>query len=430
MAAGITDKFTETTNGTRPVPTTLTALLGSGSSPGTATCGALTGWATATAVHFIIYTIDVNGRKVAGSQTDWKGIVSGNTITSLALKAGTNNGYSIGAVVECAPTAAWADDVTEGIRVEHNQDGTHAAITATSLVASGNSTATSHISTGDAQLRSISLETIHSHFVFDFVQSGCVWSGDSYASTRAASMTAGVVYLSGRRVPVALVTARLFTASKDTYIDVDNTGTITYTEVTNNAASPALTAGSIRIGIIVTGASNIAAAGSVNQGEIDKILPIASSVAYSVTDSLGNLICPRDPNRKVLGYRMLGSSFVTSSSGNVAITGLSMPIIAPAGRKIRIRTSFYAIQTNAGAPHVGANNVWDGTVGTTQIDGKGLYIAVNGNDVPLTPNDAVVQIPAGGAKTYNASINVGATNQKTISANLTTLPTFIIAELV
>lgn len=125
MAADINDKFTEATNGSRPVATTLTAILPSGSSPGTATCGALTGWPTATAVHFIIYTVDVNGRKVSGSQTDWKGIVSGSTITGLVLKAGTNNGYSIGAVVEAAPTAAWADDVTEGIAVEHNQDGTH-----------------------------------------------------------------------------------------------------------------------------------------------------------------------------------------------------------------------------------------------------------------------------------------------------------------
>lgn len=124
MAASINDKFTEATNGSRPVPTTLTALLPSGASPGTATCGALTGWPTATAVHFIIYTIDVNGNKVSGSQTDWKGIVSGSTITGLVLKAGTNNGYSIGAVVEAAPTAAWADDLTEGIAVSLDQDGT------------------------------------------------------------------------------------------------------------------------------------------------------------------------------------------------------------------------------------------------------------------------------------------------------------------
>lgn len=139
MAANINDKFTEATNGSRPVPTTLTALLPSGASPGTATCGALTGWPTATAVHFIIYTVDVNGRKVSGSQTDWKGIVSGSTITGLVLKAGTNNGYAIGAVVQASPTAAWADDVTEGLSVSLDQDGTlkSGAVDVTAVIADG-----------------------------------------------------------------------------------------------------------------------------------------------------------------------------------------------------------------------------------------------------------------------------------------------------
>lgn len=123
MPAAITDKFTEATNGTRPVPTTLTAIKAVGAA--SISCGALTGWPTATAVHFIIYTTDVSGNKVAGSQTDWKGIVSGTSITNLTLKAGTDNGYSVGAIVEAAPTAAWADDLTEGILVEHEQDGTH-----------------------------------------------------------------------------------------------------------------------------------------------------------------------------------------------------------------------------------------------------------------------------------------------------------------
>ena len=35
---------------------------------------------------------------------------------------------------------------------------------------------------------------------FDYVASGCVWTGDAYASTRAASMTSGVVYIDGKRL--------------------------------------------------------------------------------------------------------------------------------------------------------------------------------------------------------------------------------------
>ena len=110
-------------------------------------------------------------------------------------------------------------------------------------------------------------------------------------------MTSGVIYINGRRLTASAVAAQSFTASKDTYIDAsdngDGTALLTYTEVANNAASPALAANNVRIGIIVTGAITIAAAGSVNHGQEDKVLTFASSVPYAVTDSLGNLLFPR-----------------------------------------------------------------------------------------------------------------------------------------
>ncbi len=144
MAANINDKFTSATNGSRPSPTTLTAIHTGGDT--TMTCNALTGWPTDTAVHFVIYTTDTDGNKVAGSQTDWKGVVSGSTLTNCVLKAGTDSGYSIGAIVECAPTAAWADDLTDGLRVEHDQDGTHSDITATSITATTGTFTTVNVS--------------------------------------------------------------------------------------------------------------------------------------------------------------------------------------------------------------------------------------------------------------------------------------------
>jgi hypothetical protein len=57
MSATVTDKFTKASSGTRPTPTTLTATLASGASPGTATCAALTGWPTDTAV-LLLYLYD------------------------------------------------------------------------------------------------------------------------------------------------------------------------------------------------------------------------------------------------------------------------------------------------------------------------------------------------------------------------------------
>lgn len=432
MAASINDKFTEATNGSRPVPTTLTAILASGASPGTATCGALTGWATATAVHFIIYTVDVNGRKVSGSQTDWKGVVSGSTITGLVLKAGTNNGYAIGAIVEAAPTAAWADDVTEGIMVEHKQTGAHATVTADSVASAGavsgtTISGTAINSSGDMQLRSTSLEAVHGEWLRDYVASGGVWSGDSYGSTRAASMTAAVVYIAGRRVSVTAVTARTFTASKDTYMDVDNTGTITYTEVANNAASPALSAGNLRLGVIITAAGSIANVGSVNQGQEDKLLPIASSTPYQVTDSLGNMICNRDPFSKIVGYRQITTS--PTAAALAAVTGLSMPVIVPANRKIKFRIVpgvFVGVDT---ASVQGCVSIWDGTVGSgTQLaEGRMSTAAINQSSGVVCET---IRTLSTGSHTINGGLRTIGGGTTTLTSGATTTPTYIIAELI
>lgn len=238
----------------------------------------------------------------------------------------------------------------------------------------------------------------------DFVASGCVWTGDAYASTLLASMTAGVVYISGVRIAVSAVSARAFTASKDTYIDLGSDGTLDYTEVANNAASPALAADHIRVGIIVSGASNIAAAGSVNQGEKDKVLPIASSIPYAVTDSLGNLICPRDPNRRILGYKQRITTF--SATTEALITGLSAAIVIPPHRRAKV-TIWTSRMSNDTSGNGATMNAWDGTVGSgTKITAAGFDPAsVNNAGVPVSAHGYVENNTASAAsKTINVSL--------------------------
>lgn len=217
----------------------------------------------------------------------------------------------------------------------------------------------------------------------NFIESGCVWSGDAYASTRNASMTSGVVYIGGKRLTVAAVSARTFTASKDTYVDFadngDGTASIIYTEVTNNAASPtALTGGGtftdathIRNAIIITGASNIANVGSVNQGQETKVLPIASSLPYQVTDSLGFLICPRDSTRRLLGYRILTAN-QGSVTTEVVITGLNVPIRAQSGRKIKITVAGTKSNTNSSTDTI---RVRETNAAGTQVGGMISFTA-------------------------------------------------------
>lgn len=263
--------------------------------------------------------------------------------------------------------------------------------------------------------------------MYDFVASGMVWTGDAYASTRNASMTAGVVYINGRRISISAVTARSFTASRDTYIDVldnaDGTGTLVYTEVTNNNASPSLAANSIRIGIIVTNASNITNVGSINQGQEDKVLPIVSSVPYQVTDSLGNLICNRNPDRKIIGYRQA----VTNRTGTTIaqVTELSAPVLIPTARKVKITVILPSVQNNGTASN--AASIWDGTVGSgTQLGQSTAYVATATGAVNLSYS--IIETLSAGLHTINAGI--AATSGTWTAIGGATNPSAILIELI
>ncbi len=158
----------------------------------------------------------------------------------------------------------------------------------------------------------------------DYVVSGCVWAGDNYGVTLLGSMSAGQVMIDGQLIDVDAVSNRAFTASKDTYVDVDINGALTYTEVANNAASPALASGRIRLGVIVSGATNIAAVTSINQGQPEKTVPTTCNLGQSGIDSLGNKICRRFP------HRPLTFTFFNSLQGTGNIDLGTIPILTNA----------------------------------------------------------------------------------------------------
>lgn len=338
---------------------------------------------------------------------DFKGHVDGSNLEIDEIAPGyVDDGSEVGDIVIIRPTTQWGDEVAEVLEVSHNDDGTFKD---------------DSISDSDMFTDPLNPITRASETIFDHVASGLVWTGDSYGSNRNASMTAGVVYINGIRVPVSAVTARTFTASKDTYIDVGLDGVVDYTEVANNAASPALAASHVRIGIIVTGASNIANVGSVNQGQENKVLPIASSIAYTTTDSLGNLICPRDPNRRVLGYRRITSDFGTSSGSYVTVTGLSVPFIAPGNRKVR--TTFKTRWASINSAGVGGYiDIYDGSAEldeTVQTSPNTNY-AVPFAAVSLNTPPAGLNTYTGRTKTDGGTISVKATS---------TSPAYVLVEL-
>lgn len=198
-----------------------------------------------------------------------------------------------------------------------------------------------------------------SELVYDHISSGAVLAGLGYGANLNVSLSAGVVYINGLRNTISAVASRAYTLNKNTYVDAlynsSGVATIVYTEVANNAASPALAANSVRVGIVVSGAT-ITSVAAINQGQEGKLLPIVSSQPYMVTDSLGNLICPRDPHRKIIGYREIYADFTTTSATDVAITGLTVPFIVPGtnDRKVEFELYTSGIQnsTNAGYSNI------------------------------------------------------------------------------
>lgn len=414
--ASVVSHFPSAENG---FTTTLASTISSGAT--TVPLNSVAGYTNGETAVFVVDPSDATKKQTFTGIIDTAGV----QVTSVVWTAGTNQTHSGGATVVDYATATHISMVTKGLLVEHKQAGTHSAITADSVtVATGKITTTA---VGKLEDAAIPLSTYRANTMFDHVASGGVWSGDAYGSTLAASMTAAVVYINGRRISISAVTARAFTASKDVYIDVldnaDGTGTLVYTDNTINAASPALAANSIRIGIIVTGAGNIASAASVNQGQETKLVPIASSIPYAVTDSLGNLICPRDPSRKILGWKQILSSITTTSGTIVQATGLSVPVIVPAERKVKLT---FAATIQHSATQTITVAVYDGSIGGPAVQTGSCYVATATGTAQNVLS--VIISPSAGLHTYNIGWLTGAATATMVAS--ATEPAALLVELV
>lgn len=263
---------------------------------------------------------------------------------------------------------------------------------------------------------------------FDYIESGCVWTADAAGSTQNGSMQGGYVWISGKRLTVANIQAHTFGNSIDAYVDFfdngDGTAKVVFTEVTNNTnPSPTLNAGGLRNAIVVTGASSIAAASSINQGQRDRVLPISSSIPYCKTDSIGNIICPRDPQRRELAYRQCIADVTTTTSAD--ITGCNLNVIIPANRDIEIM-AFIGQASSSVINDAVAVQIQDVTAGAQLAEGIGNTDA-SGDQTTVT---AFAVSSAGGTRNLKL-ILVMAGNASTAHTNSSaTNPTFIQVKLI
>jgi hypothetical protein len=144
MSASTTDLFTKV-----GLPGSATTLESPGYTIGDASINlaSTTNWPTDSLICFAIDRAEIiNGEtvRIAGTYNEFSGIVTGaGVIESLVHEFGPAQDYAAGALtrvyIPVSPTRE--NKMVEGLEVEHNKNGTHKAVTATSVTTTGDITA-------------------------------------------------------------------------------------------------------------------------------------------------------------------------------------------------------------------------------------------------------------------------------------------------
>lgn len=252
----------------------------------------------------------------------------------------------------------------------------------------------------------------------DYVASGCLWT---QSSGLVGTMSAGVVYTSGKRNVISAIASRTFTASKDTYVSVSSTGVIGYQEVANNSSSPSLATGSMWLAIVVTNASAIT---HVNTGQVGATAPVVTFRTLMVSDTNGNLIYPR-ARQRILSVAQVTSAHNTGAvTTAVDITGAYIAVNIPStGARIKL-TAFCNGVTNASG--TGTNTSFLIREGSTTIGYTNISLPNGTLASPGVPIAIITATP--GTHTYKL------TTQNTVATNVAygagaTGPIQLLAEL-
>ena len=109
--ASITDKLCKASDGSGIYPTVAKVIQARSAGEKTLRCDNLAGWPTDTPVHFSSYRLNADGSIDYESQSDWKGIVSQDSIINLEWQAGAaDSGNLVDDQVEMNLTIGmWAD---------------------------------------------------------------------------------------------------------------------------------------------------------------------------------------------------------------------------------------------------------------------------------------------------------------------------------
>lgn len=270
-----------------------------------------------TGVSFVVDRVDSSGNKTPTKRELMTGVISGGTVTGLKRgeQGTTAQSHAAGAVIEFVNSGEMWNDLIDFMLQDHdNPNGGHKNLTDLngnewlergSVASAVNHTKVSNAATGNSPRLDASGDDSNIDHYFGGKGTGVAHAENPEILPKAFVASGGLIaissgligtfsnivyYIGGKRYKKSSVANRTYTASKDTYVDIDAAGTLTYTEVANNAASPALAANNIRLAKVVTGAASISrilqnalSTGATGQQELSGL------------DSLGNSIYPTDP---------------------------------------------------------------------------------------------------------------------------------------
>jgi hypothetical protein len=250
---------------------------------------------TDTGVSFVVDRVDSAGNKTPTKRELCTGRVSGGSIVNVLRgeQGTTPQTHANNAVIEFVNSGEMWNDLIDAFLQDHsNPNGNHKNLTDDnsnewiergSVASAVNQVKVTNAITGSGPRVDASGDDTNVDLNIGAKGSGIphienseIFSVNFVASGGVVAISSGLIgtfsnivyYINGKRYKKSSVPNKTYTASKDTYVDIDNTGAVTYTEVLNNATSPALAANSIRLAIVVTNASAISL---ITQGGFDSL---------------------------------------------------------------------------------------------------------------------------------------------------------------
>lgn len=193
-------------------------------------------------------------------------------------------------------------------------------------------------------------ETRMAESLANFIASGCVWSTVSGLN---GAMTSGVAYVQGKRFTVAAIASYAFTASRDTYIYITNTGSISYNPQTNGAAQPTTPSDAALVAKVVTGASSISSITALADRPVNGT-KVAPGPVSTTTDANGWEV--RD-----YGLFKLATKIVSSTQSKVRFeistqSSSNLPVGVATYADVKMATAEVGIGTNSDYVVITRNN--------------------------------------------------------------------------